>query len=167
MGRVTKTELIESAEQLLKMSKKIAHPLAGARLRAFYLYKSGQAKEYGQIAAAVGYEPHAVGSWFRLYKQQGLQACLQIDPGGHKRASQIAGKVGKVLEQLKAKRADPNNYFTSYKQIHQWLQTEHQISLSYAHVHWFVHRQLGAKLKVVRKSNLKKDLAYEQKYKKN
>ncbi|QHT65685.1 helix-turn-helix domain-containing protein [Rhodocytophaga rosea] len=164
MGRVTKTELIESAEQLLKMSKKIAHPLAGARLRAFYLYKSGQAKAYGQIAAAVGYERHAVGQWFRLYKQKGLQACLQIDPGGHKRASQIAGKV---LEQLKAKLADPNNYFTSYKQIHEWLHTAHGIDLSYEHVHWFVHRQLGAKLKVVRKSNLKKDLAYEQKYKKN
>ena len=164
MGRVTKTEIIESAEQLLKMSKKIAHPLASARLRAFYLYKSGQAKAYGHIAASVGYERHAVGQWFGLYKQKGLQACLQIDPGGHKRVSAIAGKV---LEELKAKLADPNNYFTSYKQIHQWLQTEHQISLSYEHVHWFVHRQLGAKLKVVSKSNPKKDAGYEQKYKKN
>lgn len=164
MGSVTHIEIIESAQQLLKMSKQTAHPLAGARLRAFYLYKSGQAKKYAQIATDLGYERHAVGQWFKLYRQQGLQACLAINVGGHKRASAIAGKI---LEQLKAKLSDPNNSFTSYKQIHQWLQTEHGINLSYEHVHWFVHRQLGAKLKVVRKSNLKKDLAYEQKYKKN
>ena len=164
MGRVSKIEIVESTDQLLKMSKTIAHPLAGARLRAFYLYKTGQASQYGQIAALLGYERHAVGHWFKLYQQKGLQACLQINPGGYQRPSQIAGKV---LEALQAKLADPRHYFTSYKQIHEWLQKEHAIQLSYEHVHWFVHRQLGAKLKVVRKSNLKKDAAYEQKYKKN
>ena len=163
MGRVTKTEIVESAEQLLKMSKKISHPLAQARLRAFYLYKSGQSKEYGQIGAAVGYERHAVGNWFKLYQEKGLQATLKINPGGYKRASVIEGKV---LEELRAKLSDPTHYFTSYKQIHEWLQKEHGIHLSYEHVHWFVHRHLGAKLKVVRKSNLKKDVVYEQKYKK-
>jgi transposase len=164
MGRVKKPTIKESAAELLKESRKVSHPLAQARLRAFYLYKSGKHTQYGEIAREVGYGPHAVGGWFKLYQQQGLPACLSIDPGGHKRASLIEGKV---LQQLKAKLSDPLNYFTSYKQIHEWLQQEHHISLSYAHVHWFVYRHLGAKLKVVRKSNLKKDLAYEEKYKKN
>lgn len=163
MGRVKKAEIKESAEELLKRSRKISHPLAQARLRAFYLYKSGQT-EYGKIAKEVGYGPHAVGQWFRLYKEKGLEACLEINPGGHKRASVISGKV---LEELKKKLSDPVNYFTSYKEIHQWLEKEHNIRLSYAHVHDFVHEHLGANLKVVRKSNLKKDPALEEKFKKN
>ena len=72
MGRVSKTEIIESADALLKRSKTTAHPLAGARLRAFYLYKTSRASQYGQIAAALGYARHAVGHWFKLYKQKGL-----------------------------------------------------------------------------------------------
>ena len=75
--------------------------------------------------------------------------------------------AGKVLEELQQQLGDPVHYFTSYKQIQQWLQQEHAITLSYEHVHRFVRYYLGAKLKVVRKSNLKKDAAYEEKFKKN
>ena len=39
--------------------------------------------------------------------------------------------------------------------------------LSYEHVHRFVRYYLRAKLKVVRKSNLKKDAVKEEKFKKN
>lgn len=70
---------------------------------------------------------------------------------------------GKVLEDLKGKLSDPVNYFTSFKEIHEWLEKEHNIRLSYVHVHDFVREHLGAKLKVVRKSNLKKDTALEDK----
>ena len=53
-------EIKESAEELLKRSRKFSHPLAQARLRAFYLYKSGKSKEYGEIAKELGYGPHAI-----------------------------------------------------------------------------------------------------------
>ena len=116
--------------------------------------------EYGKIAKEVGYGPHAVGQWFSLYKEKGVESCLEINPGDYKRESVIRGKV---LEDLKGKLSDPVNYFTSFKEIHEWLEKEHNIRLSYVHVHGFVREHLGAKLKVVRKSNLKKDTALEDK----
>lgn len=164
MGRVKKIEIEESAEELLKKSRKVSHPLAQARLRAFYLHKSGNAKEYAQIAQEIGYERHAVGQWFKIYKEKGLEGCLHIDSGGNKREPAIRGSV---LEALKAKLSDPLNYFTSYKQIQQWLAEEHGLMLKYEYVHKFVHHHLGANLKVVRKSNIKKDPAREVKFKKN
>ena len=82
MGRVKSVEIKESEQELLQQSRKVKHALAQARLRALYLYKSGQARSYEQIAKAVGYERHAVGQWFRLYQQQGLTGCLQINSGG-------------------------------------------------------------------------------------
>jgi transposase len=144
------------------MSRKLKHPQA--QLRALSLYRSGQARSYEAIARLVGYERHAVGQWFKLYQQQGLAGCLQINPGGKPKSSLLTGRA---LAELQAKLQDPVNYFTSYKQIHQWLAKEHGIHLSYEHGHRLVRYYLKAKLKVVRKSNLKKDAAYEQKYKKN
>ena len=155
-------EIKESAGELRQLSRQVKHPLAQARLKALSLYQSGQS--YEQIAQTIGFERHAVGQWLQLYREQGLAACLQIHPGGKPKGSLISGKV---LEELQQKLQDPVHYFTSYKQIHQWLQEEHGISLSYEHVHRFVRYSLKAKLKVVRKSNLKKDAAYEEKYKKN
>jgi len=163
MGRVKAIEIKEREQELLQLSRKVKHPLAQARLRAFYLYKRGQARSYEQIGKTVGYERHAVGQWFKLYQQQGLAGCLLINPGGKPKGSLITGQA---LEELQAKLQDPGNYFTSYKQIHQWLAKEHSIHLSYEHVHRFVRYYLGAKLKVVRKSNLKKDIVKEEKFKK-
>lgn len=163
MGRARKTDIRESTTELLQKSRKVSHPLAQARLRAFYLYKSGQYKEYEQIGNQLGYARHTIGHWFKVYREHGLEACLQMKPGSGKRTSVISGKA---LEALKEKLNSPTNYFTSYKEIHQWLEKEHDIHLSYEHVHRFVRYYLGAKLKVVRKSNLKKDTAYEEKYKK-
>jgi len=163
MGRVKAIEIQESTEELLERSRKLKHPLAQARVRAFYLYKSGQVRSYKLIAQQLGYERHTVGRWFALYGQQGLEACLEIDPGGKPVGSAIQGAA---LEELKQKLSDPVNYFTSYKQIHRWLEQAHHIHLSYAHVHRFVRYYLKAKLKRVRKSNIKKDAAKEEKFKK-
>ena len=163
MGRVKKVEIQESARELLQMMRAEKRPLVQARLQALYLYRSGQAQDYSAISQQVGYERHTVGKWFRLYSQKGLAACQALEMG-KKSGSLISGPA---LEELQQKLSSATDYFTSYKQIHQWLQEKHRIHLSYEHVHRFVRYYLQAKLKVVRKSNLKKDVAYEDKYKKN
>lgn len=70
------------------------------------------------------------------------------------------------MEELKEKLSDPFNYFTSYKEIHQWLGREHNVRLSYEHVHRFVHQYLGAKLKRGKEEQPEKNPALEEKYKK-
>lgn len=163
MGRVKKVEIQESATELLKLMREEKRPLVQARLQALYLYQSGHVQDYEQIGQQVGYERHTIGKWFRLYDQKGIAACQQLEMG-KKSGSVISGKA---LAELQEKLGHATDYFTSYKQIHQWLQEKHHIHLSYEHVHRFVRYYLGAKLKVVRKSNLKKDADYEEKYKKN
>src|SRR6266498_913181 len=108
MGRVKQVEIKESAEELLKQSRRIKNPLAQARLRAFYLYKTGQVTEYDKIAKEVGYERHAIGQWFSLYREKGLEACLDLNMGGRPEGSLIKGKA---LEELIQKLSDSSNYF--------------------------------------------------------
>lgn len=162
MGRVKKIEIKESSAELLKMIRGEKRPLVQARLQAFYIYKSGQAQDYSSISEQVGYERHTVGKWFRQYSQQGIAACQALEMG--KKSSSIIS--GKALAELTEKLNHATDYFTSYKQIHQWLLKEHNLQLSYEHVHRFVRYKLKAKLKVVRKSNLKKDAVKEEKFKK-
>lgn len=163
MGRVKKIELKESSTELLKAIRGEKRPIVQARLQALYLYKSGQAQDYGSIGQQVGYERHTVGKWFKQYSQQGVSGCQQLERG--KKSGSIIS--GKALAELKEKLNSVTEYFTSYKQIHQWLAQEHTLQLSYEHVHRFVHYTLKAQLKVVRKSNLKKDAVKEEKFKKN
>lgn len=163
MGRVRKIEIKESPEALLGIMRQEKRPLVQARLQALYLYQSGQEQDYAAIGQQLGYERHTIGKWFSQYRQKGLAACQALEMG-KKSGSRISGQA---LADLEQKLSSSSDYFTSYKQIHQWLQKEHGLALSYAHVHRFVRYYLQAKLKVVRKSNLKKDAAYEEKYKKN
>lgn len=163
MGRVKKIEIKESPAELLKAIREEKRPLVQARLQALYLYQSGQAPDYGSISEQLGYERHTVGKWFKHYSQQGLAACQALEMG--KKSGSIIS--GQALAALKEKLNSATEYFTSYKQIHQWLKEEHGIELSYEHVHRFVRYTLKAKLKVVRKSNLKKDAVKEEKFKKN
>jgi transposase len=163
MGRVKRIEISESAAELLKLIRGEKRPLVQARLQALYLYKSGQAQEYGAISEQVGYERHTIGKWFRQYSQKGITACQALEMG--KKSGSIIS--GKALRELTEKLNSATDYFTSYKQIHLWLAKEHGIALSYAHVHRYVRYTLKAKLKVVRKSNLKKDTVKEEKFKKN
>jgi transposase len=163
MGRVKKINITESAEELLATSRKVKDPLGQARLRAYYLYKTGQVQEYAAIAQQLGYERHAVGRWLQLYEQQGLSASLQINKTGNPKTSVVSQEV---LAALRAKLSNPQSYFTSYKQVQQWLKEAHNITLQYSWVHEIVRYQLGAKLKVVRKTNVKKNPAYEEKFKK-
>jgi transposase len=124
------------------------------------LYKSGS--DYAAISQQVGYERHTVGRWLRLYSQKGLASCQRLEMG--KKSGSLIN--GPALAELQQKLSSTTDYFTSYKQIHLWLQQVHHIHLSYEHVHRFVRYYLKAKLKVVRKSNLKKDVVKEEKYKK-
>ena len=163
MGSVKKVVIQESATELLQLMRPEKRALVQARLQALYVYKSGQEQDYAAISQQVGYERHTVGKWFGLYRQKGLAACQQLEMG-KKSGSLISGKA---LAELQEKLSSATDYFTSYKQIHQWLQQAHHIQLSYEHVHRFVRYYLGAKLKVVRKSNLQKDAAKEEKFKKN
>ena len=56
--------------------------------------------------------------------------------------------------------------FSSYKEIQIWLYTVHNLDVSYKLVHDTVRYRLKAKLKVPRRSNIKKNVEAESEFKK-
>jgi transposase len=60
-----------------------------------------------------------------------------------------------IRQALRERLAQPDG-FASYKAIWQWLQHEYGLSIAYKTVHKLVRYHLHAKLKVPRKSHIKK-----------
>ena len=56
--------------------------------------------------------------------------------------------------------------FSSYKEIQTWLDTVHDLNVTYKVVHDTVRYRLKAKLKVPRRTNVKKDVEAEAEFKK-
>lgn len=157
-------EVKEDAATLRKMLKQQKEPLLHARLLALYLYKTGQCRYRKDIAQQVGYGRNAVGRWLQTYETQGLEALLAVGTSGNPRAMGIPAEV---LGRLEKRLQDPHQGFGSYKAVQQWLAQEHAVHLSYQWVYDIVHDKLKARLKVPRKSNVKKDPKKEARFKKN
>jgi len=156
-------EVTEEAEALRKLLKSSKDALQHARLQSLYLYKTGQCRYRKEIAEKVGYGRNAVGRWLQVYETAGLSAMLSTGASGN------PGGVGipvEVMSALQARLQDPHQGFASYKEVQQWLAQQH-VHLSYQWVYDIVHDKLQARLKVARKSNVKKDKQKEEGFKKN
>ena len=145
------------------MLKLESDPLLNARIRALYLYSTGQYKHRKDIANAVGYGRNAVGRWFQTYEESGLKGLLSYGKAGNPRP---LGIPPSVMEALQVRLNEPKRGFSSFKEAWLWLKEEHGIELSYVWVNEILREKLNAGLKVPRKSNLKKDPDKESKFKK-
>jgi transposase len=97
-----------------------------------------------------------------MYLQGGIEALLQENRGGHKKAA-ITDKVHQTLSK---RLNNPKEGFRSFIEIQQWLKQEFGIEMQYHAVNKYVKRKFGGRLKVSRKSHVGKSPADEAVFKK-
>ena len=122
------------------------------RLQALYLLKSGQCQQIQEVAEIVGRHRSTVHRWLQHYREGGLARLVGPGaPPGRKPAIPpwAQAKLKRRLEQPRG--------FGSYIEIQQWLASECGLQVNYHVVHEFVRYRLGAKLKVPRPLNSKRD----------
>jgi transposase len=121
------------------------------RLQALYLLQTQQARTRRQVAHLLAVSRNTVGRWLTAYESGGIPRMLTIA----KAPGKVPSVPQAVQEALRHRLAQPEG-FTSYKAIWQWLQHEYGLSMTYKTVHKLVRYRLRAKLKVPRKSHIKK-----------
>ena len=121
------------------------------RLQALYLLQTQQARTRRQVAHLLGVNRDTVGRWLDAYARGGVVQMLTIAKAPGKPARLSAA----MLQGLRERLAQPQG-FASYKAIWEWLGQEYGVPLAYKTVHKFVRYTLRAKLKVPRKSHIKK-----------
>lgn len=107
------------------------------------------------LAAATGATPDSISNWKKKYQAGGIEALLSDARGGDFRSGLSAEQKEKIQQKL----SSPTDALTSYKQAQAWLKEELEVEKNYHAVNKYLKRNFGTKLKVGRKSHVKKDEA--------
>lgn len=144
-------EITESVEELNALMKESKNTTEKDRLRMLYLLKSGEAKTRKEVARLLGMCRETIGQWLAKYETGGLEQLLErrYAPG---RQSYMTPSQ---LETLRSKLNEPDG-FSSYVEIHQYVTETFGVAISYKGIYDLVRNKWGAKLKVPRKSHIKK-----------
>ena len=124
------------------------------RYKMLMLIAGGQTS-LQELAAKTGVNRNSIAAWKRSYNEGGMQQLIADQRGGDFK-SNISDDDKKKIEK---KISDPKNAFTSFAQAQAWLKEELGIDKNYHAVNKYLKRNFGAKLKVGRKSHVKKDEA--------
>ncbi len=144
--------IVESAQELLELRRGERNERRRERLHLLWLLASGTAKDRQSAAGQLGRNRQTLSGWLNHYAQGGLEAMLRAPkPSGPESQGGI-GLAEPVKEAIRARLAAPQGE-RGYLALWQWARAEHAVTYSYSHFANWVHDQLGARLKVARKSH--------------
>lgn len=143
----------ESTEELKTQQGGVSAYLR-PRIKMLSLIAAGTT-QVGVLCAKLGISAPTLKEWKSKYHQGGLQALLLEGRGGDKRSG-ITASQRQIIEQ---KLSDPKNALRSYGEAQAWLKAELGIEKEYHALNKYLKRNWGTKLKVGRKSHVKKDEA--------
>lgn len=153
MAKVLAITVLESAEELKKIKAKAAFHQR-ARVDMVQLLARG-ITDTTTLAAKTGTGRNTIVTWKKRYQAGGLAGLLSDRRGG----DQCSGLSEAQKQIIADKMHDPNDAFTSYVQARQWLEQEHGIVKNYHALNKYLKRNFKTRLKVGRKSHVKKDEA--------
>ena len=144
-------DITESVEELKSLLRTSTHRHETQRLSMLYLLRSGHAKNRKQVAELIGVHRISVGQWLATYETEGLEKLLE--------RQYAPGRVSALNEAqqaaLRAALEKPEG-FQSYVQIQAYIADTFGVEMKYKAVYALVREKWGAKLKVPRKSHIKK-----------
>ncbi len=147
------TETIRALKSALKSSSAMIAPRIKMLIEMKKAGEEGISKR--DLMDNVGVSSQSIHNWRTAYKNGGMEAMVH---NGRK------GKAGKpsvfTIEehrQIEQKLKDPKNGLAGYIELQQWIEQEFKKEVKYNTVLKYAMRHFGSKVKVARKSHVKKD----------
>lgn len=153
----------ESLAQLRKLQKD-SIPMIANRIRVLIEFKKNEGTGISKrvVADTVGVNHNSVQTWRTLYQKGGIEAILK-----HKRKE---GRPSAITPEehllIEKKLRDPKNGLRGYVELLNWVETEFKMTIKYNTLLKYSMRHFGSKVKVARKSHVKKDEAAVATFKK-
>ena len=144
--------ITESAQELLALRRLERDERRRERLHLLWLLASGTVADHQSAARQLGRNRQTISAWLDDYAQGGLPALLRAPQPPGRRSQGGIGLPEPTKAAIRTRLAQPHGE-RSYLSLWRWAQAEHAVTYSYAHFHRWVHGQLGATLKVARKSH--------------
>lgn len=162
MAKKKPFKIKETLKQLKQLQRSTGSNRIRVRLQMLILIKRGKQTVQRDLATALGCSPFSIQTWKKLYRNSGINGLMKDESGGKK-----PSKIDHSLHQLIQKRlSNPKDAFRSFKELQQWIHDNYLPGINYHTVNKYVKRNFGAKLKVARKSHVKKDEVLVEDFKK-
>ena len=161
MVGITSIDVKESLDDLSEQLRQAKTPTAKERLQVLYWLKQDIAPSISAIAKAVGKHRNTVQTWLSNYREGGVEAMLAVkkSPGGVR-------VIPLWAEAALAKRLqEPDQGFSSYGEVQQWLAETLGIEAEYHAVYQMTRYRLGAKLKIARPQHCQQDRPQREAFK--
>ena len=146
---------IKESEKEIKMLIKNSIPLIANRFKALLIFK--QFEETGVSKLVVAKETrlnqNSIQKWRTMYITGGAELLKTHGKIGFKPSvisNEHEAELSKVLH-------DPHNGFVGFVELLDWFNKKFDANVNYKTFHGFVVRKFQAKVKVARKSHVKKD----------
>jgi transposase len=139
----------------LKRFLKTASPLIAARIRMLIELKQNEKQGISKrdAAALVGVNHNSVQTWRTMYINGGLKLLQSHNKKGFKTSVFSKEEHNAIEKKLK----DPKNGLRGYVELQAWIEQEFKKQVKYNTLLKYSIKNFGSKVKVARKSHIKKD----------
>ena len=153
----------ESIPEIKKMMS-IAHPMISKRLYALLIFKEHEFQGISKrdVALKIGVNHNSIQTWRKAYIDGGLSLLIS-----HSKKSNVVSVISPEQELIiKQQLYNPNNGFVGFTEFLQWFNENQNTDIKYKTFYAFLVRKFNAKVKVARKSHVKKDPQAVENFKK-
>lgn len=153
MARKAEIKIAEGIDELKKLLAKQSNRKSRQRLKGLIEVKKQPSRSRLELAQYLGVGKRTLEKWLSIYKQEGLEGIVLVKPR-RKGSSVITEEIHDALEQrVHSQEAT----FLGYRDVHQWVQEEYGIQISYFWLRRYLIGRFGTKVKSTRKSHISKD----------
>ena len=163
MSSPKKIVIKETLQELKSLYKK-ATPFIAPRIRVLIELKIHEEEGISKriVATTVGVDPNSVQTWRKLYEEHGIDGLCQHNKIGFK-PSVFTNEEHDLIEK---KLNDSKNGLRGYVELLSWIEREFNKQVKYNTLLKYSIREFGTKVKVARKSHIKKDVEAVSTFKK-
>jgi len=144
----------ESVKELLHLRKNSSDTV-NKRLQMLIAIKRNKGGSLSKrvLGQLIGVDPNSITAWKKLYEQEGISGIMSDGRIGFKPSVISAEEHKKIEKKLK----DPKNGIRGYTELLDWVKQELSKDIKYITLLKYSERHFGSKIKVARKSHVKKD----------
>lgn len=154
MALPTQFKIKETIAELRKLQKESVVMIA-TRLRALIEFKKNEKTGISKrsVAALIGVNHNSIQDWRKLYITGGVELLMNYT----KREGRPTHFTKAEHKKIEVKLQDAKNGLRGYVELHQWVELEFKKKILYNTLMKYAVREFGSKIKVARKSHVKKD----------
>lgn len=146
---------IKESESDLKKLIKSCNPMIAKRLQALLIFKRHEEDGISKrlVSDQVGVNHNSIQTWRSAYIKGGIELLMSHSNIGYKPPRITKNQEHALSKQLN----NPLNGMVGFVELLDWFNTTFKTEINYKTFHGFVVRKFKAKIKVARKSHVKKD----------